>query len=276
MALPVNWRTAESIRQLHRQLRPLAPNAPATSFGTVADAAHGTSSDHYPKVYASLGTRPVVLAGDFPNAEQLDSHAVLEAIRASRDARVKYGISRGRMFSSYATSSHPAWTWRPYSGSDGHFSHGHLSVVADARADDTTSWRIGVEDMSVFTDVHGLYLKLLYENWAPNKAEWVKAGGNPVTFDLLVANGSLRNGLALKLADLEKKLDQLLARPTLTDTQVQALGDRIDIATRETLTAALPALVAALQQATADPLTVEETASVVRTVLSGLTLRVEV
>jgi hypothetical protein len=68
---------------------------------------------------------------------------VLDDIRRSRDPRVKYGISNGQMFSSYAVRGFDAWAWRPYDPSDGdrHFTHGHLSVVGDARADGTQPWQ---------------------------------------------------------------------------------------------------------------------------------------
>lgn len=144
------WRVVESLRTLHTQLRPLAPGVPASAFGTIADDAHLSSSDHYPHYYSALGTVAVVCAKDFPDAELLDPWVVLEAIRVSRDPRVKYGISRGQMFSSYATSSYPAWVWRPYGGADGHFTHGHLSVVGDAGADGTQPFKIGA-DMGDFT-----------------------------------------------------------------------------------------------------------------------------
>lgn len=174
MVLPANWRVAESIRQLHRQLRPLAPNAPAVAFGTVGDAAHGTSGEHYPRVYPGLGTRPVVCAGDFPKAGNLNPWTVLDSIRRSRDPRVAYGISEGRMFSSYPTSRYPAWTWRPYSGADRHDTHGHLSVVGDARADGTQAWQIStrtesatsIERPTVEDDMAGELADALLSEWA--------------------------------------------------------------------------------------------------------------
>lgn len=139
------WRTAKSVLTLLDQLRPLAVGAPPGSFGTIGDLSHAAStSDHNPRLIVGLGSTPVVTAGDFPWFGRLDPHAVLEAIRRSRDPRVKYAISRGQMFSSYPTSSHSAWTWRPYSGRDQHITHGHLSVVADARADDPRPWQITI------------------------------------------------------------------------------------------------------------------------------------
>lgn len=142
MALPATWRVAESIKTLQRQLRPLAPAAPAVAFGTIADSVHAETSQHYPKIYPGLGSTPVVCAGDFPKAGSLNPRAVLDAIRLSRDPRVLYGISQGQQFSSYPAHGYPPYTWRPYSGSDGHFDHGHLSVVGDKRADDPRLWQI--------------------------------------------------------------------------------------------------------------------------------------
>jgi hypothetical protein len=55
-----------------------------------------------------------------------------------------------------------------------------------------------------------LYNKLLYENWAPTKDDWIAAGGTPEMYDRLAANGSARNGLALMLDTLNNKLDTLI------------------------------------------------------------------
>lgn len=141
------WRVAKSILTLHAQLKRGAPRAappatPADAWGTIGDAVHDPTSDHSPHDLPGLGDG-VVTAGDFPDVPDLglDARKVLDDIRRSRDPRVKYGISHGQMFSSYPTSSYPAWTWRPYSGKDGHFTHGHLSVVGDARADGTQPWQ---------------------------------------------------------------------------------------------------------------------------------------
>lgn len=140
--LPDQWRIARSILTFRSQCRPLAPNAPESSFGTVADPDHDTTSDHYPHVFPELGQVPVVTAGDIPEAEQCHPRQILDSIRRSRDPRVKYAISRGEMYSSYPTRAYPAWTWRPYSGADGHFTHGHLSVLGIAIADDPRPWTI--------------------------------------------------------------------------------------------------------------------------------------
>lgn len=137
------WRPAKSLVVLVGQLKPLAPTAPAVAWGYIGDANHTSTSDHSPKDFPGWGS-DIVTATDFPNGYGLDARTVLDAIRQSRDPRVKYGISNGQMFSSYVSSTGvPAWTWRTYTGADGHFGHGHLSVVGDKRADGEQPWQIG-------------------------------------------------------------------------------------------------------------------------------------
>lgn len=145
------WRPAASLPVLHTQLKHGAPRAapPATSdaeWGLIGDAVHDPSSDHSPHDFPGWGN-DIVTAADFPNRPDLglDAHKVLDDIRAARDPRAKYGISNGQIFSNHPVAenghSYPAWAWRPYTGSsDGHYTHGHLSVVGDARADGTQPW----------------------------------------------------------------------------------------------------------------------------------------
>ncbi|MFG2043174.1 hypothetical protein [Dactylosporangium sp. NPDC048998] len=143
------WRAARSLLVLHQQLQAGAPRArpPATStdeWGLIGDAAHDPTSDHTPHNFPGWGN-DIVTAADFPNRPDLglDAHKVLDDIRRSRDPRVKYGISNGQMFSSYGVRGYDGWTWRPYNPKNGdkHFTHGHLSVVGDARADGTQPWQ---------------------------------------------------------------------------------------------------------------------------------------
>lgn len=146
----MTWRAAYSLPVFHSQLQAGAPAAkpPATpmdAWGLVCDTAHATSSDHCPHDFPGWGN-DIVTAGDFPNVPNLglDAHKVLDDLRRARDNRVKYGISNDQVFSSYATASRAAWMWGPYNPSDPnrdkHFTHGHLSVVGDSRADNTRPW----------------------------------------------------------------------------------------------------------------------------------------
>jgi hypothetical protein len=137
------WRVARAIPVLFDQLRPLAPAAPAVSWGTIGDVRHDKKSDHAPKNFPGWGQQ-IVTAGDFPKSGQLHPWTVLDNIRASRDDRVKYAIADRRMFSSYPVPGYPAWTWRPYpnAANDPHTDHGHLSLVGDPRADNTRTWAV--------------------------------------------------------------------------------------------------------------------------------------
>ncbi len=149
------WRAARSVLTLHKQLQRGAPRAappatPASSWGTIGDVLHDTTSDHAPKDFAGWGDN-IVTAGDFPNVPGLglDAHRVLDDIRRSRDPRAKYGISNDQIFSNHDVRQdgvlYPAWTWRPYlphdDDRDRHYDHGHLSVVGDARADGMQPWQ---------------------------------------------------------------------------------------------------------------------------------------
>lgn len=148
------WRAAKSLLIFQTQCKLLAPVTARKHpelFGLKGDSKHDPTSDHAPHNFLGWGNQ-IVTAADIPRTENLYPRQVLEAIRLSRDNRVKYAISEGQMYSSYTTSKYAAWTWRPYSGKDRHFTHGHLSTVGDIRADNTRPWQIGIEDDDMFND----------------------------------------------------------------------------------------------------------------------------
>lgn len=226
------WRVARSIAALHGQLRPFAPRAPAVAFGTIADAAHPATSDHAAKVLPGLGPVPVVTAGDFPHAERLDAGAVLDSIRRSRDDRVKYAIWAGQMYSSYPAHGYAAFEWRPYSGKDGHFTHGHMSVVGDGRADDPRPWTISRGDAVALTaqDLIAIWTHDLQDGPGVKQA-----------YHLLLETRDQVQGVAAEVADIRD-------RPpvTLTPEQFAELGDRVAAAV-----VANPAIAEAIAQRTA-------------------------
>lgn len=133
-----SWRLAHSLDRLRDQINAAYPERDVTSDGTIGDQAHASrKSDHNPN---GAG---VVTALDITDDDGLVD-SVWNAIRRSRDPRVKYAIHDGRIFSSYDHADGPAWTWRPYSGSNPHTLHGHLSVSSDpALYDDPAPWQIG-------------------------------------------------------------------------------------------------------------------------------------
>ncbi len=137
------WRLARSLTKLREEVNAAYPGRPTNSDGTIGDAAHSSrKSDHNPN---SAG---IVCALDLTEWVQngIEMNDVLaEILRASRDPRIKYVISDGRMFSSYSTSHRRAWEWGPYNGFNKHTKHVHVSVLGHY-ADTITPWNIKTEE----------------------------------------------------------------------------------------------------------------------------------
>jgi hypothetical protein len=133
------WRVARSLLTMRDQVNRLAPARRRASDGTIGDASHqNRSSDHNPWVPPPKGG--VVTALDLTHDPQggFDAHAYAEELRKSRDPRIKYVISNGRIFSSTVSP----WQWRPYSGPNPHRTHIHISAVSSpqSRWDSTAPW----------------------------------------------------------------------------------------------------------------------------------------
>lgn len=147
-AMPSQWRAAQCVLTLKEQINAKAPNRSKLSDGVVGDQAHwlkGKASDHNP--WVTEGSLGIVTAMDITNdpAGGCDANALAEAIRASRDARVKYIIWNRRIASSSSISGQPAWAWRPYTGANPHNKHVHISVLPEkSKYDSTVAWGIDV------------------------------------------------------------------------------------------------------------------------------------
>jgi hypothetical protein len=197
------WRVAYSLMTILAQVDEAAPNRSKAADGTIGDAAHSSrTSDHNPDANGVVRARDIT----HDPANGADMHALTEALRLSRDPRIKYVIWNARMFSSYATSTFPAWAWRPYSGSNLHLKHAHLSVVADIRADDTSDWTITTTpEVSMYlpiekaqnrtTDVALLALMLndAFELSLPVDGSWPTSLENAITSHL-GTTGSSKDG----------------------------------------------------------------------------------
>ncbi len=140
----VPWRVAKSLLTLRDQVNRRAPRRNKASDGTIGDAAHcQRTSDHNP--WVRDGRLGVVTAMDITNDPRggCDANTIAEAIRASRDRRVKYIIWNRRIASSRVIGRNPAWTWRRYTGPNPHTTHVHISVKPDkANYDSTDDWAI--------------------------------------------------------------------------------------------------------------------------------------
>ncbi len=142
---PVQWRIAKSLETLRAQLNAKAPGRSKASDGGIGDPAHASrKSDHNPWVDLR-NNRGVVTARDFTHdpAGGCDASELAEKIRESRDSRVKYIIWNRRIASSSPIGSSPAWAWRPYSGTNPHNHHVHISVQPEiGKYDSEAPWSI--------------------------------------------------------------------------------------------------------------------------------------
>jgi len=132
----MNWRLAESLIVLRRQLDERWPKRDRASDGSIGDQSHAArKSDHNPDKDG------VVTAIDIDRdiAPGVNSRMLAEALVASRDQRIKYIISNAQIISGPGGPS--PWVWRPYTGVNAHKEHMHISVREDRR-DDKSLWRI--------------------------------------------------------------------------------------------------------------------------------------
>ena len=124
------WRLAPALRLLIEQIDAAYPDRPKGSDGSIGDTAHADrKSDHNP----SGGLVLAIDITDWPGgAFDPDDWA---RTWASRDPRVKYLISDGQIWS----AARAAEGWRPYTGSNAHAQHMHVSVTS-AGANNVAPW----------------------------------------------------------------------------------------------------------------------------------------
>ncbi|HEX6944204.1 MAG TPA: S41 family peptidase [Gemmatimonadaceae bacterium] len=138
------WRAAQCLLTLLRQVNARAPGRRKESDGTVGDAAHRErTSDHNP--WVRDGAMGIVTACDITHdpAGGCDAAKLAESIRTSRDSRIKYVIWNRQIANSASIGGQPPWTWRPYSGSNPHTKHVHISVKPEkALYDSAAAWAI--------------------------------------------------------------------------------------------------------------------------------------
>lgn len=139
-----SWRPAKSLLTLRNQVNAKAPNRNKASDGFIGDNAHaGRQSDHNP--WVKDGNTGVVTAFDITHdpVHGCDANTIVEAIRTSRDERIKYIIWNRRIANSQPIGGKPAWAWRPYDGKNPHTKHAHISVKSDkAFYDSASNWAV--------------------------------------------------------------------------------------------------------------------------------------
>ena len=138
------WRIAESLKTLRTQINAAYPNRDKASDGGIGNAEHASrNSDHNPWVKDSHGMG-VVTAIDIDEDLASNIHsieAIVSAIRASRDKRVKYIIYERRI----TVAGSDLQRWKAYHGANAHEHHAHISVNSDPKLyDSTKAWDIGI------------------------------------------------------------------------------------------------------------------------------------
>jgi len=128
---------APAAKALLEQATARWPARSKASDGIVPSAAHtaaNPSSDHEP---LAPPLPPYCHAADLTHdpAHGCDCGRIAEALRVSRDRRIKYVIHDSRIFDA------KTWTWRAYSGSNPHEKHMHVSILGTlAACEDTRAW----------------------------------------------------------------------------------------------------------------------------------------
>lgn len=139
----MSWYVAACLDQLLEEINASAPGRSKASDGSIGDAAHSSrESDHNP-----CDCHDAVCARDFTHdpAHGFDSYEFADWLRERCDCgdehRVKYIISNSRI-----ASTTEDWAWRPYTGSNPHSHHVHVSVDHPSSSfDDASSWCWGTE-----------------------------------------------------------------------------------------------------------------------------------
>lgn len=143
---PLPWRVAKSLARLRLQVNQLATARSKASDGSIGDPSHQSrKSDHNPHIRENgVG---VVSAVDITHdpGRGCDASMIATSLVESRDPRLKYIIWNRRIVASYAVGGHAAWQWRPYSGSNPHNHHVHISVSPERRLYDAErDWTVRV------------------------------------------------------------------------------------------------------------------------------------
>lgn len=138
----MSWRVARALgatatQGLLGEINAAAPERSTASDGGIGDQRHASRhSDHNP-----CSCCAVVCARDFTHdpAGGFDSYAFAEWLRGrvlAGEERVRYVISNGRIYSGH-NQSHAAGVWRPYTGTNKHAHHVHVSVCHGAELYDS-------------------------------------------------------------------------------------------------------------------------------------------
>lgn len=151
---------APACKVAREQATMIAPGRSQLSDGICGDEAHRRRvSDHNDGTAVDLTHDP---EGGF------DAHAHVEQIKRRRDPRVKYIISRRRIWNPSISDD-----WRDYNGSNPHDRHAHISIHQWARGQ-TGPWFTIDQEGDDLTDKEHDLLVDLHEGFAQFRREFTE------------------------------------------------------------------------------------------------------
>lgn len=133
----MSWRLSRGLGKLRDQVNERWPARGRSSDGDIGDSSHATRvSDHNPD--ASGVVHAIDITHDPVGG--FNSYTFADLILKKQDKRLKYVISNRRIGSGPAGPS--PGVWRPYSGSNPHDHHCHISTISGGLSDLTEPWDI--------------------------------------------------------------------------------------------------------------------------------------
>jgi hypothetical protein len=185
-----SWWLADGLVELREQINARWPTRDHASDGSIGDPAHQAdpTSDHNPDSTSSPpgAVRAIDIDSDLEAGDPRAIDRLFEEIRqaaaARRDGGRTYYLILKRRIASGNPAYQPVWAWRPYTGSDPHTSHGHISALP-AADHDASPWRLPILEEG--TDVTPAELKAAIREvvWDHKVAD---AAGDPITYDQAV------------------------------------------------------------------------------------------
>ena len=122
------WRPAKSINTLLSQLNTKYPTRSKVSDGIVGDTSHGArKSDHNPDKNGVVKAVDITFDNDPSDGIGVNGQWLADTLVKNKDRRIKYIIWNRQIIS----SEKAPWIWRPYTGSNAHKHHVHISVGED-------------------------------------------------------------------------------------------------------------------------------------------------
>lgn len=249
--MAADWILVPCLDELHGEFNTLGPGRDHASDGSIGNQAHAASeSDHNPDETGATGTEDadsrnevhaidVDDSGPWINGFRFDDGVELIRQRCldGREKRLQYIIRNGRI-----ASRSWGWTWRTYTGSNGHYEHGHFSARYDTGAleNDRRPWGL-VErwgDMPLTeTEMDKLVQKIWGFDPGDNKTgatnggmpmPWAKAGDNATAnpawgLSRAVVGTDVAYQIRDRVDSLAIALTKVLANVTADDSELQAL-----------------------------------------------------